>query len=331
MGKKYVIIDAMNMFFRGTHAVSPGTGVDTQIGMAFHIILNCIRKSFQDYGADHIVFCLEGRSWRKSFDEKYKLNRKIAQLSQTEAQQENNEILIEAFNEMCDFIANKTNVTYLRCPIAEADDLIAFWIDAHPDDEHTIVSSDSDFYQLLAPNVQIYNGPQKFLLTTEGFFDEKGKRIIDKKTKLPKAPIDPEYSLFLKCIRGDKSDNIFSAYPGVREKGTKKTVGIREAFEDRGQRGYKWNNFMLQRWTDADETEHKVKDRYEHNKHLIDLRAQPDDVKLALANTIFDATQKEAVSGVGVHFMKFCSTWALNRIGDNVTSYAKMLNARYQD
>ena len=31
------------------------------------------------------------------------------------------------------------------------------------------------------------------------------------------------YLLFEKCIRGDTSDNVFSAYPGVRKKGTKNT------------------------------------------------------------------------------------------------------------
>ena len=31
--------------------------------------------------------------------------------------------------------------------------MIAMWIQQHPDDEHIIVSTDSDFYQLLAINV----------------------------------------------------------------------------------------------------------------------------------------------------------------------------------
>ena len=31
----------------------------------------------------------------------------------------------------------------------EADDLIALWIQAHPNDKHVIISSDSDFYQLI--------------------------------------------------------------------------------------------------------------------------------------------------------------------------------------
>ena len=39
-------------------------------------------------------------------------------------------------------------------------------------------------------------------------------------------------------MRGDPSDNIFSAYPGVRTKGTKNKIGLTEAFEDRNSKGY---------------------------------------------------------------------------------------------
>ena len=34
-------------------------------------------------------------------------------------------------------------------------------------------------------------------------------------------------------MRGDTSDNVFSAYPGVRVKGTKNKVGLQDAFEDK--------------------------------------------------------------------------------------------------
>ena len=53
--------------------------------------------------------------------------------------------------------------------------------------------------------------------------------------------------LFEKCMRGDPTDNVFSAYPGVRAKGSKNKVGLQEAFEDMDKRGFNWNNLMLQR------------------------------------------------------------------------------------
>ena len=41
-------------------------------------------------------------------------------------------------------------------------------------------------------------------------------------------------------MRGDTSDNVFSAYPGVRKKGTRNKVGLLEAFTDKNTKGYNW-------------------------------------------------------------------------------------------
>ena len=37
-------------------------------------------------------------------------------------------------------------------------------------------------------------------------------------------------------MRGDSSDNVFSAYPGVRTKGTKKKVGLIEVLQTENQK-----------------------------------------------------------------------------------------------
>ena len=51
-----------------------------------------------------------------------------------------------------------------------------------------------------------------------------------------------EWILFEKCIRGDTSDNIFSA-SGARKKGTKNKVGMME-FADKDAKGFNWNNHV---------------------------------------------------------------------------------------
>jgi len=131
-------------------------------------------------------------------------------------------------------------------------------------------------------------------------------------------------------MRGDTSDNIFSAYPGVREKGTKNKVGLRDAFADRESKGYSWNNMMLQRWTDHEGTEHKVLEDYNRNVKLCDLTAQPDEIKTIIQETINAETNKEKnIPQVGVRLLKFCAEYDLQRISDNVQSYAEPLNARY--
>lgn len=324
----YILVDTANTFFRARHVINGDA--DIKLGMAFHITLNSIKKAWQDFGGTHVVFFLEGRSWRKDFYTPYKAQRTAQRAAHTEAEAEEEKIFWEAFDTFKDFIIEKTNCTVLQHKQLEADDLIAGWIQSHPEDQHVIISTDTDFLQLIAPNVKQYNGVSETTITHEGFFDVKGKFVIDKKTQLPKAKPDPQWLLFEKCMRGDTSDNVFSAYPGVRTKGTSKKVGLQEAFADRSDKGYAWNNLMLQRWTDHNGVEHRVMDDYERNRRLIDLSNQPDDIKMRMAETIAEAIALDKNIGqVGLRLMKFCGLYDLKRISDQAAAYAEPLNARY--
>jgi 5'-3' exonuclease len=213
----------------------------------------------------------------------------------------------------------------------EADDLIAGFIQAHPDDHHTIISSDTDFYQLLSENVNQYNGISDELHTLTGIYDKKGKLVIDKKTKEPKKIPDPKFILFEKCVRGDPTDNIFSAYPGVRTKGTKNKVGLEEAYSDKDKQGYAWNNLMLQRWTDHNGVEHKVLDDYNRNCKLVDLSAQPADIKDKIFETIKTNARPKTNPTVGAYFLKFCGKYDLIKLSENATNIAEWLKAGYPE
>lgn len=323
----YILVDSLNMFFRAKH-VGGGKDIDMRVGMAMHIMFNSVRKAWRDFSGDHVVFCLEGRSWRKDFYPPYKANRKVTADKRSPREIEDDQLFFEAYDGMVKYFNDKTNASVIRCPNAEADDLIATWIQTHPDDNHIIVSTDSDFYQLLALNVKQYNGTTEQIVTLEGFFDAKtGKQVIDKKTNKPKQVNDPAFILFEKCVRGDSTDNVFSAFPGARLQGTKNKTGITEAFEDRNRGGYNYNNFMLQRWVDHEEAEHRVRDDFERNRILIDLTAQPDVIKDACRTIVRDAVLKEQVGNVGIHFMKFCAKWDLQRLSDSASDFGEILNA----
>ena len=305
--------------------VGGGKDIDMRVGMAMHIMFNSVKKAWNDFNGDHVVFCLEGRSWRKDFYAPYKANRKVTAAKRTPREQEDDEIFFEAYQEMIDFLNEKTNCSVIRHPQAEADDMIATWIQSHPDDQHVIVSTDSDFYQLITDNVQQYNGVTEETTRIDGVY-KNSKPVIDKKTKEHKVP-DPEWLLFEKCVRGDTSDNIFSAYPGARKKGSKNKVGMLEAFADRNTGGFNYNNFMLQRWTDHEDVEHRVRDDYERNRVLIDLTAQPDDIKQACREVVQAAVDKPQAQNVGIHFMKFASRHNLIRLTDQATEIGKILNS----
>ena len=328
MNKTYLLIDLANLFFRARHVVRGG--LEDKIGMSMHTTLGCIRKAWRDFKGDHVVFCLEGRSWRKDYYAPYKRQRAEARAAASPREQEEDRVFWETFDQFKEFIINRTNSTVLHHPNLEADDLISGFIQAHPNDNHVIISTDGDFAQLIAPNVKQYNGVSNVTITHEGYFDEKGNPVVDKKTNEIKSAPDTQWLLFEKCMRGDTSDNIFSAYPGVREKGTKNKVGLRDAFADRENKGYNWNNMMLQRWTDHEGVEHRVMDDYNRNVLLCDLTAQPDHVKTLIKETIDTAINaNKNISQVGIRLLKFCSEYDLQKISEQVQSYAEPLNSRY--
>jgi len=327
---KYALIDTANTFFRARHVASRNADTWEKIGMAMHLTMSSVNQTVRMFGVDHVVFMLEGRSWRKEFYPRYKANRKVDDTLLTEAEIEENKMFWETYEVFTNYLREKTNCSVLRHPNAEADDLIARFVDLHPNDEHYIISSDTDFVQLIAENVHQYNGVAGQLIKLDGYFNDRGKPIKDKKTGEHKLLEDPEYLLFKKIIRGDATDNVFSAYPGVREKGSKNSVGIKEAFEDRKSQGFKWNNMMLQRWTDHDGVEHRVRDDYECNGTLIDLRAQPEHIKEAVDAVIQQDVRTTATPSVGLHFMKFCGKYELTRLSDQGETYAKWLNSPYK-
>lgn len=342
----FIHTDGSNLFYRQINMTNPAMGIDSAIGMALHMILNSMKKEYNKWGGTHTVFYMEGRSWRKDIYPDYKANRKVAFAKQTPKEQEDHLILQEAFDDFVQYLEDKTNITVLQNPKAEADDMIAIFIEAHPDDRHVLISSDSDFFQLLRyPNVTIYDPVKDIQIKQDGIYDDDNNKLeftvtstakIKVGAKNPTFVCEPkwyEYALFLKCIRGDNTDNIFSAYPGVREKGTKTTVGIREAYTDMNGKGYAWNNFMLQKWVDHNEVEQRVKERYELNKKLIDLSEIPKEVKDASLQIITETISKPPVPAIeiGMGFMRFCGKWDLKRIGSNSEAFMKMMKSRYDN
>ena len=326
---KYALIDTANTFFRARHVASRNSTLEEKIGMALHLTLASVNQAVRRYGIDHVVFCLEGRSWRKDVYGPYKKNRIVDAMSVTEEEKAESEMFWDTYEKFTTYIREKTNVSVLRHERAEADDLIARFIHLHPNDTHYIISTDSDYVQLITDKVFQYNGVANELITLNGYLKDTGRPILDKKTKEPKLLEDPQYLLFKKIIRGDAGDNVFTAYPRAPEKGSKNRVGIKEAFEDREKMGFKWNNFMLQRWTDHNNEEQVVRDCYQRNKMLIDLTAQPDEIKQLVDESIRTGVRRTTTPSVGVHFLKLCNQYELVKLSEQAETYSRWLNNPY--
>lgn len=341
---KYIIVDTANLFFKSRHIASRHSDDWEKVGMAIHLTLssvNSVVKRFINDEPYHVVFALEGRSWRKDYYKPYKANREAQRKLLTEQEIAQDQMFWQAYEEFVNFLREKTNVSVLRCATAEADDIIARFIALHSEDQHVIVSSDGDFYQLINERVSQYNSLNDMIIRNDGAYDKRDRKVaftIDSKSKIKIGKPDEEfvpdpdwveYGLFLKCVRGDTGDNVFSAYPGVRERGSKSKPGLKEAFEDRNRKGFAWNNLMLQRWNDHENVEHKVLNDYQRNRILIDLTAQPDEIKTIIDSEIKSTIKKQRVANVGIHFMKFCGKFELENISQSASAYAKWLNSEY--
>ena len=87
---------------------------------------------------------------------------------------------------------------------------------------------------------------------------------------------------------------------------------------------------MLQRWTDHEGIEHRVLDDYNRNRVLIDLTAQPEDIKLKVDTAIREQVSHKDVGQVGTHFLRFCGKYELTRISESAEQYGRWMNQTYQ-
>jgi hypothetical protein len=87
---------------------------------------------------------------------------------------------------------------------------------------------------------------------------------------------------------------------------------------------------MLQRWVDHNGEEHRVLDDYERNRQLIDLKAQPANIKSAIQETIDTNAVAKNVDQVGIRLLKFCQLYNMKRMIDSIQQYAEPFQAKYK-
>lgn len=324
-----VYVDFYNLMFRNAHTSGKTASIDDKIGMMMHKLMTSLLFVQRKFGADHIMLATDHNSWRKKVYPEYKLNRVTARMKKTPKEQEEDGMILDAAKDFFEFFRTQTKVLSVRYEGAEADDVIATNVLDNPDCTHIIMSTDRDYYQLVSNNVFMYDPTMKLYFTLDGVLDEFQQPVIDTKTDKPKHLGEPEWSLFMKCIRGDASDNIKTAYPRVREKGTKKKAGILEAYNDRHTRAYDWFTIMHHEWEDGFGNKHLVKDLYERNRELIDLRKIPqwvqDGIRLDILSQ-FEMKDEIKANQIGFAFMRFCSKWELYAIGERSSDFVKILS-----
>jgi 5'-3' exonuclease len=334
------VVDLSNLFQRARYGATADP--DTKAGLAILIIFRSLRKLYRDLRVDHMVFAVDRGSWRPSIYPAYKARRRLLRMTATAREQEEEAKFFAVFDALLTYLSCHTRCTILAAPEIEADDFIARWIVHRPQDEHVIVSGDSDFVQLINHNVRLYDAMFQRMLSVDGVFDEQGLRlsftVSPKNGKIKVGAIDAEFvpepewwrkALFLKLVRGDVTDSVFAAYPGVRYEGKK--ISIRAAWADRDEQGYDWNNLMFQSWDKLLESgaveRVRVIDQFRINEQIIDLTQQPSHIKQRMDAAIDTALAGPVVRDVGVGFLKFCAAHDLPALVKEASDHVSYLNA----
>ena len=181
---KIAILDGYNLLYRARYS-APWQKVGRHT--ITYNFFRSLRKLIADIGCEKAYFVLEGYpKARMEASPDYKGTR--------EYEKDENYSLQK--REIIKILTEDFPVTCVQHPEYECDDVIAHIAsEMHPEDEVTIVSTDTDFYQLFSlDNVKIYN-PVK-------------KSYVDK--------IDFDYVTW-KALRGDSADNI-DGFKGVGDK-----------------------------------------------------------------------------------------------------------------
>ncbi len=230
-----LVFDLSNLMYIGAYV--SGRGIENHPTADQQIYAACrevMRRFYRQFEPRQVIFACDSSSyWRRDIYPDYKGHRPFNLLKQ------------QVRAAVGIFKATHADLC-VEVPGCEADDVI-YAVTQQVQGSVVIVSSDQDFVQLISDRIAL--------------FDPKYKQYRAR-------PKKPEFSLFLKCIRGDSSDNIASAYPYVR------TKQLQSAFQSQ-----KHLDLLLNTTLKTGET---VRERYAFNRQLIDLSQIPVEYAIAV-------------------------------------------------
>lgn len=284
--KTNLILDLSNLvWITKYHTMKNGSLFSKELIMhEFLVFMNSLAVKYKVDGL--LVACDEKTPWRKDIYPEYKANR-------IKKRDPHYEDVKKIMNDLKDFFNIYTRIPAVSVPRAEADDIIAIATKISPQ-RNVIVSSDKDFIQLINDNTSLYSPTLRGERTTE----------------------NKEYELFEKCIRGDKGDNIFSAYPRVRTKVLKAVWGDSLAMA---------NLFETKRKVD----DRKVGEVYELNKSLIDLELIPRVYHDKITNEIITRVSDPNTKFNQLGMLRFFGRNNLRNLAKQEQKFSKLFKKRF--
>ena len=288
----------------GLQADENGITQDVQLaGLAHYVALATLNKYYNRFNPDKVVLTFDRSNWRKQYTKSNKcisgaVYKGTRRQNMTDKQQDAFNRFCEHINEFEDLVRQHTGMVVLSGELLEADDLIGGVVEEFVDEYNiVIVSADQDLMQ---------------------FLRYENVSLIDPASGNPRSLVDynmdADFFLFQKCIRGDVGDNVKSAFPKVR------MTRIEKAYSD----PFEYDKLMKEEWINADGKKMVVGELFKENKLLMDLQAQPPEIKEHII-----ATVREGFENPGKYnhfsFLKFCGKFGLRKVADSLHVYQRML------
>ncbi len=209
--KKLLLVDGSNLLFQMFYGMP--TRIVGKRGKPVHGTLGfvgALLKMVKNLAPTHLVvlFDGEGKNERCDVDENYKANRPdYSQMAEEET----------PFSQLPDIYAalDYLKIKRTETAVCETDDLIAAYALKYGGEMEIVISSfDSDFFQLITPNVRVlrYRGESSILCDEEYIRQKLG--------------ISPSQYADFKCLTGDKADNI----KGISGVGAKRAAALLNSF-----------------------------------------------------------------------------------------------------
>lgn len=251
-----------------TRAQKEKMATETLFLTTLRSILACMRVT----KSTSLVIVQDSRGlWRRNLYPTYKVSDDI-----DKKEDPYGDDVIKATEMLFAFFRDCTAAIALDYKRAEADDIIGVWCQ-YSDTLNTIMSSDTDYIQLVDGRNKLYYPSGKKYRETE----------------------DRKYELFLKCIRGDRSDKIRSVWSGIRE--TKLIAAWEDPLE------------MVNLMESTTPSGEKFKDLYNLNKSVIDLSLIPQEMT--------DGILEQIKSYVPAKYSEMkCVKWIYDKTGVNANA-----------
>lgn len=205
-GNCTLIVDALNLAFRWKHQGRTDFRYDYQ---------NTVKSLAKSYDCKNVIITADwgSSSYRKAISPDYKQNRKDKFAEQSEAERIAFEEFFEEFEASLDVLAEDYPV--LRYKGVEADDIAAHLVkfkNKYDLEYIWLISSDRDWDLLIQENV--------------GRFSYVTRREVRLDNWHEHYDIDPSMYISMKCLTGDKGDNV----PGIPGIGPKRATQLIEQY-----------------------------------------------------------------------------------------------------